>query len=115
VSLQTFPASPGPSKAEPETAVRVLEAQYGDGYTQTQADGLNSISDTYSVGWNLLTRAELNAFTDFLTAHAGYVPFLWTPPLSSAARQWKCKTWKPVPLGGGWYSLSCTFKESFDL
>ncbi len=114
-ALDTWPASPGPSKADPETTVRVLEAGFGDGYTQTMADGLNTIADSYSVSWGLLTKAELATFIDFLTAKSGYTPFLWTPPLKNAVRQWKCKTWKETPLGGGWFSLSATFKQSFDL
>lgn len=113
--LQTFPATPGPSKADPETTVRVLEAQYGDGYTQTLEDGLNAISDSYAVAWGLLTKTELATFTGFLKAHKGTVPFLWKSPLEDTVRQWKCKTWKATLLGGGWHSLSCTFKESFDL
>ena len=115
MNLLTFPATPGPSKADPETTVRVLEASCGDGYTQTMGDGLNTIADTYSVSWGLLTDAEVNVFTDFLVAHGGYIPFLWTPPRKSAARQWKCRSWKATPLGGCWSSLSATFKESFDL
>lgn len=114
-ALDTWPAVPGPSKADPETTVRVLEAQFGDGYTQTSEDGLNSISDSYSVDWSLLTKAELAMFVDFLKAHKGSMPFLWKSPLESVVRQWKCKTWKATALGGGWHSLSCTFKESFDL
>lgn len=115
MSLLTFPTTPGPSRADPDVTARVLESQYGDGYTQTTADGLNAISQSYAVAWGLLTKTELTTFLDFLTAHGGHTPFLWTPPLASAAQQWKCKTWKPAPLGGGWHSLSCTFKESFDL
>jgi phage-related protein len=115
VSWPTWPEGIGPSKAEPETNVRLLEATLGDGYTQTSEDGLNAIWDTYSVAWALLSKSELAVFTSFLRERAGSKPFLWTPPLETAARQWKCKTWKPQPLGGGWYSLSATFKESFDL
>lgn len=115
MSLQTFPASPGPSKADPDTMVRVLDASFGDGYTQTQADGLNPISGTYSVSWGLLTKAELAVFIDFLKAHGGCLAFLWTPPSESAARQWKCRSWKEQNLNGGWFALSATFKESFDL
>lgn len=115
MSLFTFPTAPGPSKADPDITARVLDAQFGDGYSQTSADGLNAICHTYSVAWALLTKTEMEAFTDFLAAHGGHTPFLWTPPLQSLVRQWKCKIWKPAPLGGGWYSLSCTFKESFDL
>ncbi len=115
MSLQSFPASPGPSKADPDTTVRVLEASLGDGYTQTTGDGLNAISDTYSVAWGLLTKSELDAFVDFLKAHGGTLAFLWTPPRDSAARQWKCKSWRTQNLNGGWFALSTTFKESFDL
>lgn len=114
MSLQIWPPSPGPSKADPDITARVLEAQYGDGYSQTSGDGLNAISAVYSLSWTLLTKPELDAFLAFLVAHGGYRAFLWTPP-GGVARQWKCKTWRPVPLSGGWYSLSCTFRESFDL
>ena len=115
MSRLTFPATPGPSKADPDTTVRVLEAQYGDGYSQTTGDGLNAIADSYSLSWSLITTAELNSFVDFLKARGGYEAFLWTPPRGTAPRQWKCKTWKTQDLKGGWFSLSCTFKESFDL
>lgn len=113
--METFPAIPGPSKADPDTTVRVNEASLGDGYTQTTGDGLNAIFDTYSVFWGLLTKSELDVFLAFLEARGGYQAFLWTPPMDAAARQWKCKTWRRQNLGGGWFSLSATFKESFDL
>lgn len=115
MSLDTWPATPGPSKADPDTTVRVLEASFGDGYAQTQGDGLNAIFASYSVSWDLLTPSEVSVFEAFLTAHAGYIPFLWQPPRCSTVRQWKCKTWKVAPLSGGWSSLQATFKESFDL
>lgn len=113
--LQTWPAGPGPSKADPDVKVRVLEASYGDGYTQTSGDGLNTIVRSYSITWELLNASELAVYETFLEAHGGHIPFLWTPPRAAAARQWKCRNWKPQPLSGGWSSLQATFTESFDL
>lgn len=115
MSYPTWPDGPGPSQSDPDITARVLNANLGDGYTQTTADGLNSISGTYSVTWALLTKSELATYAAFLAERAGYAPFLWTPPTENVPRQVKCETWKPKPLGGGWFSLTATFKESFDL
>jgi phage-related protein len=69
----------------------VLTAQFGDGYKQTAADGINNQSQS----WSVVIRgpaAQVTPARDFLNARAGYQSFFWTPPLG-AQGYYECTTW----------------------
>jgi phage-related protein len=64
---------------------RVLRAQFGDGYVQEVADGINAMLPEWDLTWQNLhaatggtpTAADLNTF---FKTQEGYKKFLWTPP-----------------------------------
>lgn len=91
--------------------LRVLKAQFGDGYQQTAADGINNESQS----WPLQFRgkaAKITPIRDFLRARQGYQSFFWTPPLGVQGF-YKCTSWTLKPMGAGIYELAATFEQVF--
>ena len=61
---------------------------------------------------NVAEHEKLAQAKQFLDRHAGTRAFQWTPPLEEVGL-YRCEQYKPVPLGGGNYSLSATFIQAF--
>lgn len=67
-----------------DTALRTRTAQFGDGYGQKVADGINNRSTSFSLKF-IGDAAKIAAILAFLDAHAGATSFLLTPPLRAQA------------------------------
>ena len=59
---------------------RVLKANYGDGYEQRVAAGINNLPESWSLSWNNKTLNEGNKIIKFLEDHKGVTAFDWYPP-----------------------------------
>lgn len=90
---------------------RVSKAQFGDGYSQEVADGINNKSESWPLQF-VGTKSQMQPIVDFLDAHAGAVGFFWTPPLG-AQGLYKVASYQKAPQGGGIYLLSATFEQKF--
>lgn len=90
---------------------KVASSEFGDGYTQDAALGLNNDKQDWSVLF-FGQRAAIDAVLAFVRAHRGATPFLWTPPLGVQGT-YQCTGYRINPLGGVQYSLSLTFKQVF--
>ncbi|KLC04495.1 hypothetical protein TB9_17840 [Xanthomonas perforans] len=88
----------------------VRAAQFGDGYRQTSADGLNSKRQSWNVS-RVGKQALIRQIADFLDAHVGR-SFLWTPPLSTQG-YYQCTGYNSVAHGADNYTLSATFEQHF--
>jgi phage-related protein len=94
----------------------VLEAQFGDGYSQIVGDGINSVWAGGDLTWNGLTVAQLDDLRTFWRAHGTAEPFLWTVPDEASARLWRFTApLKRQSYGGDIFSASTTIKEAFDI
>jgi len=62
------------------SSTRVRTAQFGDGYQQRIADGLNSIQDSFSVTFSSRPKAEADDITAFFTSKKGVTSFNFTFP-----------------------------------
>jgi len=91
----------------------VSEAQYGDGYSQRVAAGINSIGRQFPVQFNNRTTSEIEAIDAFLSSKNGTDYFLWTPP-GKAQIKVICKEWSFTWRGYDKTGLSATFKQVFD-
>lgn len=89
---------------------RVKRARFGDGYSQSAPDGINAIDQEWPLTF-AGTEAEMQALVDFLQAHVGR-SFEWKPLLGQPAL-WQCDTWQPKDEGGGWYTVTATFQQTF--
>jgi phage-related protein len=96
-----------------EETARVLKAQFGNGYAQRAADGLNSLNSEYGITFENLTREESAAIVAFLRAQAGYQGFYFTPPDETVARLWTCEKWRITHTEQVHDTLTCTFTEVF--
>jgi phage-related protein len=93
------------------TTFRRLTAQFGDGYQQTAADGINNKSQSWPLSFTA-SAATITAIRTFLDARGGWQSFFWTPPLGVQG-YYKCASYEPKHLGGDMWQLTATFEESF--
>ncbi len=116
MAIPTFtppkPPSPG-TERKPELKIKTTE--FGDGYTQETADGLNHIRRTISLTWETLTPTERNTIDSFMTERGGYLPFYYTPSDESTPVKWTCKEWGDRSGKMGFKTFSATFKQYFGL
>jgi len=81
--------------------VRLLQAEFGDGYGQRVVDGINAHHREWSVVWQYLTTKESYKIEQFLVNRMGVESFLWVPPKANGAVSVICdlNTLKRVPQG----------------
>jgi len=106
-----FTWAPTVANLSGDTTLRTRTAQFGDGYAQKAADGLNNRSATYSLQF-IGDETKISAILSFLDAHAGATPFLWTPPLRPQL-QFTCETYTEPTKDGSVYTITATFIQSF--
>lgn len=94
-----------------QATFRVRRAQFGDGYSQEAANGINNKVQSWPLQF-AGSEDEMQAIIDFFDACAGYRSFLWTPPLGKQGL-YKVALYTPSPLGGPVYTISATFEEKF--
>lgn len=93
------------------TAYRVLETQFGDGYSQALGDGINTKTDTWNVKvWGI--EAYVQPIKDFLDDHKGATSFFWTPPLGVQG-YYRCKSVNMVPDVASQFTLTFTLEQKF--
>lgn len=104
------PTYAGTSKS---TKTRVRRMQFGDGYSQRAADGINTVTQEWSVEW-VGTTTQIDELEDFLYARGGVEDFDWTPKRESSARKFTCPEWGRTYINNT-DSLTAKFVEEFDL
>lgn len=96
------------------TAIRKLEAGFGDGYTIRALDGLNTRMNSISLNWQHLTSAEATAITDFFEARNGVEPFDYTLPFFSVLR-WTCSSWNKSVVDYDVVNVTAELNRVYDL
>jgi phage-related protein len=98
------------------TTYRTLKAQFGDGYSQVAADGINNVYDTWTLSF-AGAYADVSPVKSFLDTLQGYLPFYWTPPLGVQGL-YRCSSSSSggsapalTASTGGNYVYSCTFEQ----
>lgn len=100
------------SKGGSET--KVLTANFGDGYNQRVADGLNSVGTTYELEW-ILNTTDAATMKSLFESKGGYDYILWTPNRGVTQYKWLCTKWDWDYAGPELERLTATFKRCFDL
>lgn len=89
----------------------VKQAQFGDGYRQTSADGLNNETQQWPI--SIVGRQpKVGPALEFLRERQGAVSFLWTPPLGVQGL-YLCRTYNITPHGNGVFTLNAVFEQTF--
>lgn len=73
--------------AKKSTAIRTLQQQFGDGYMARRPDGINTVSETWSISTPPMPIEDLLALEAELTA-LGSAPFNWQPPGEPITKKW---------------------------
>lgn len=114
--LDTFAPTiqPSPSSTQEVVSRRVITAQFGDGYSQRNTDGLNTSPRTFTAQWDILASTDADTYEAFFDAHS-VTPFLWTPPLESVLRKWIAGNSTRGYVGASTVTFACPLTEVFDL
>ena len=98
------------NEARGRITARVKRAQFGDGYSQSTPDGINSINQEWPFTF-VGRRGEMQDLVDFLANHVGQ-SFQFTPPLGQLSL-WQCDQWEPKNEGADIYTVNATFRQTF--
>lgn len=89
---------------------RILTAQFGDGYQQDSADGLNSRLQTWQLTFDDIYPSIALKIRAFFVARGGVEPFYWTTPAPETLI-FKCQEWQIKPAKKERLTVTCTFKQ----
>ena len=112
--MATLPAIDHDLKFPVAEEPKVLKAEFGDGYSQRVAEGINPIKMEVNLTWSFLTLANVGTLKTFFRANVG-INFDYQLPQEAAARKWICETWEESTVAAGVYTLTARFVEVFDL
>lgn len=101
------------SKSKPE--LKLLKAEFGDGYSQTTRDGMNHVRHVFNALWEKTSDANADTIIAFLEARGGDEPFLYTIPGSATPIRWTCEEWERTHYGASISGVSAVFRQTFNL
>jgi phage-related protein len=93
-----------------EFAVNVIN--FGDGYEQRSAKGINSVKQTLDVTFTSLSDSDAVIITDFITEHAGAKPFHFTFYINDS-KLYTCISLSKTVVEKGQITISLQFVEAF--
>jgi len=108
----TPPVAPSPG-SEDKTTLKLLKADFGDGYSSNVPDGINYIRHELSLTWDVLTPTDAATITAFFEARKGCEPFYYTPSDQPTPLKWVCIDWTRRKIDGGLESIQAKFTQSF--
>ncbi|RWB95531.1 MAG: phage tail protein [Mesorhizobium sp.] len=115
MALETFvppvPPMPG-TRNKPE--LKLLKAEFGDGYTQTARDGINHMRRTLSLRWEKLLPWQKDEIIGFLEARGGSEAFYYTPSNETNPVKWTCEDWDDTRSNDG-MDVTAVLRQSFNL
>lgn len=116
MSLDTFnpPIAPSPgSSQKPE--MKILRADFGDGYSQSAGDGMNHVRKVFDLKWDALTDDQAATIEAFLERHGGTKPFRYQHPRASAPLKVTCEEWERTDNANNLCGFRAVLRQSFML
>ncbi len=93
-------------------APQILETKFGNGYTQTSADGLYNKLITLDLTFEKKKSAEIIGILHFLHTRGATQSFVFVPPFPRNKQLlFKCKTWNDSPIFFDNYSVKAIFQQ----
>jgi phage-related protein len=113
IAIPTFdpPFAPSPG-AQNKPEIKILQAEFGDGYSQPTPAGLNHIRRVLTLQWEMLERCERDAMLSFFERRGGTLPFFFAMP-GEAHIAYTCADWSDTALEAELYTVKATFKRYF--
>ena len=90
-----------------EPTVNTIE--FGDGYTQRQLQGINSLLRSYSASVKVKNKDRLEV-DEFFKRHKGIHPFLFKDPFTGKNVKVICSKW-PAKMSLNFTEFTCSFVE----
>ena len=109
---ESAPLDPGGSRKK---APKLLMAEFGDGYSQRAADGINNDPRTRSMSWTNLTQEEKDYIDGFLEDRNGFESFFYQERDEPQPKVFICTEWEVVDVTYDVYTVTATFKQVYDL
>jgi len=95
------------------TAPRLIETKFGDGYSQRLNLSMNQFNKSWSLVFNNRSSTDVLAMETFFEARGGGTSFTWTPTDGSEETV-ICQTWNITWVAPSVRSLSATFIRVFE-
>ena len=96
----------------------IIETNFGDGYQQRIAKGINNLQQTYGVSFDNRTKEEIDDITAFFTNKGGVTKFDFTIPDSNNSGETTikviCPSWSQAYTTGDYYGCSATFTRVYE-
>jgi phage-related protein len=98
-----------------QTTYKVITSQYGNGYSQRTADGINNNQATVSVIWDNVSLTDFTTIVTALDAAYGVDYFTWQQPGDAASKKWIVSQYSRSILSNNVFSVSASLAQVFDL
>lgn len=97
---------------------RIVKAQFGDGYAQRRADGINTQAHKWNLAIKNATAQTASEVVNFFSARNGVEVFNWTPPRTAVPEDVICPSWALaygdlLETGARLYTVSFKFEEVY--
>ena len=97
----------------------IFKVEFGDGYEQRIANGINNLKQEFSINFATRTKADIDDIVDFFELKGGVTPFNYTYEDSNESGGEKtvkviCDDWQQTWEYSEYYSLSCTFRRVYE-
>lgn len=92
---------------------RTLKIDFGDGYNQRAADGINTNPEVWQLKWDL-TGTNATTLIAFFKTHGGHTSFDWTPPRETTSQKFIVNEWNVVPYGEQGAVITATIEQVYD-
>lgn len=98
--------------ASADTTHNVAKVQFGDGYKQLFTVGINNKFKNWQGQKTGDLTTVIKPIEDFLDAHAGVTPFLWTDP-KGETHAYTCSSYNTSQRKGNFWQISLKFERYF--
>ncbi|STQ72060.1 phage tail protein [Hafnia alvei] len=106
--METFHFSPRPGMGV-STKPNVTTVNFGDGYEQRRAAGINALLESYTPTFRVAPE-ELPAIESFFRRHGAVRAFYWRSPHRHVRLKIVCREWSHV-VNNRYIDVSCKFDE----
>lgn len=97
---------------------RTFTVEFGDGYEQRIANGINALAQSFSVSFNTRPKAEIDDIIAFFVNKAGVTAFSFTYADSNNSGETTikvvCEDWSQSWDYDNFYSASATFRKVYE-
>lgn len=94
---------------------KVRKTQFGDGYSQRQADGINALGQRWQIRHSEIDDSAADEIVAFLRARNGVEAFEYTPMWHSTPMLFLCSRWtRTASERPGYSDVTADFEQTFE-